>query len=392
MRLTFVVSNLACGGVQRVTAWLSGALARRGHQVTVITFASDASDFFHLPQDVSRVALGITASRPTPLWRLPAVTASRLARIRRAVQSSAPDVVISRAAPVNVPTLLALRGPDYPVIVTEHGDTPAQRDASAPWPWRKRLWYRMRRLCYPAAFAVVSASQAIDRQFSWLPVRRRAVIHNPFAPIGRLAPCRDVPHRLRVVSMGRLAPDKGFDVLLRAFARIAERFREWQLLIIGDGSLRGELQRLAHELALDDQVLFTGAVTDPSALLQSAQLYVMASRCEGFPNALGEAMSCGLPAIATDCPGGVRELLRDGVDGCLVPPDDAATLADALADLMADPEKRTRLGRRAEEVVERFGCEKTLDEWEQLLQRATASSGPGTVCYNSPPRARSSVG
>jgi hypothetical protein len=109
MRLTFVVSNLACGGVQRVTAWLSGALARRGHQVTVITFASDASDFFHLPQDVSRVALGITASRPTPLWRLPAVTASRLARIRRAVQSSAPDVVISRAAPVNVPTSMATR-------------------------------------------------------------------------------------------------------------------------------------------------------------------------------------------------------------------------------------------------------------------------------------------
>jgi glycosyltransferase involved in cell wall biosynthesis len=382
VRLTFVVANLACGGVQRVTAWLSGGLARRGHQVTVITLADEASDFFRLPPDVSRVALGISTNTPTPLWRLAPVVASRLSRIRRAVQSSAPDAVISRAAPVNVPTLIALHGLGYPVVVTEHGDTP-------PWPWRKSLWYRMRRLCYPAAFAVLSASHAVDRQFSWLAARRREVIHNPFAPIHKLETRGAGAHRPSIVSMGRLSPDKGFDVLLRAFARIAGRFREWQLIIVGDGKLREELRRLAHELALGEQVAFTGAVADPSAILQSAQLYVMASRCEGFPNALGEAMSCGLPVVATDCPGGVRELVRERVDGSLVPPDDPGALADALADLMADPAKRARMGARAGEVVERFACEKILDDWEWLLQRAAVSGG---VCYNPRPRARSSVG
>jgi glycosyltransferase involved in cell wall biosynthesis len=389
VRLTFVVSNLACGGVQRVTVWLSGELARRGHHVTLITFADEASDFFHLPPDVSRVALDISTSTPTPLWRLPAVTASRLLRIRRAIQSSAPDAVVSRAAPVNVPTLIALHGLAYPVVVTEHGDTPAQRGASAPWPWRKMLWYRMRRLCYPSAFAVLSASHAIDRQFSWLSASRRAVIHNPFAPIQPLTPQPDVPARLRIVSMGRLSPDKGFDVLLRAFARVAGQFPQWQLVIIGDGKLRPELDRLSKELALGDQVVFTGAVADPSAILQIAQLYVMASRCEGFPNALGEAMSCGLPVVATDCPGGVRELVRERVDGCLVPPDDPGALADALAELMADPAKRAEMGARAGEVVERFACERILDDWEWLLQRAAVSEG---VCYNPRPRARSSVG
>jgi GalNAc-alpha-(1->4)-GalNAc-alpha-(1->3)-diNAcBac-PP-undecaprenol alpha-1,4-N-acetyl-D-galactosaminyltransferase len=371
VRLTFVVSNLACGGIQRVTVWLSGGLATRGHQVTVITFADGASDFFHPSQDVSRVALGIHNSAPTPAWRLAPATASRLVRIRRAIQSSTPDVVISRAAYVNVPTLISLRGLGYPVIVTEHGDTPPQREAAAPWPWRKWLWYRMRRFCYPCAFTVVSASHAIDRHFSWLAPRRRAVIHNPFARNGRPAPPAALAERPRLVSIGRLSHDKGFDLLIRAFARIARRFPQWQLLIVGDGKLRRALQRLSEDLALGDQVVFAGAVSDPLPLLQQAQLYVMASRYEGFPNALGEALSCGLPVVATDCPnGGVRELVRDAVDGCLVPPEDPVALADALADLMADAPTRARLAERAAEVVERFGCERILDDWERLLHRA----------------------
>jgi GalNAc-alpha-(1->4)-GalNAc-alpha-(1->3)-diNAcBac-PP-undecaprenol alpha-1,4-N-acetyl-D-galactosaminyltransferase len=384
VRLTFVVSSLTCGGIERVTVWLSSGLAARGHQVTVITFADESRDFFRLPQNVSRKALGIGHGPPTPLWRLITVTARRLARIRQAVQSSAPDVVISRAVQVSVPTLLAVRGLGYPVIITEHGDKPLRRDAASPWSWRKWLWYRLRRLCYSSAFTVVSVSRAIDGHFSWLSTHRRAVIYNPFPPIESGVPRAAAPDRPRLVSMGRLSHVKGFDVLLRAFARIAGRFPEWQLLIVGDGELRDELRRLSDELVLGDQVVFAGAVSEPLATLQQAQLFVMPSRYEGFPNALGEALSCGLPVIAADCPsrpsrvwhpGGVRELVRDGVDGLLVPPEDPAALAHAMASLMADPEKRQRLASRAREVAERFAFERILDEWELLLVRAAAANG-----------------
>lgn len=388
MRLTFVVSSLACGGVERVTVRLSSGLAARGHEVTVVTFADESWDFFRLPQSVSRVALGIGKGQPTPLWRLVPATAGRLARIRQAIQATAPDVVISRAVQINVPLLIALRGLDYPAVVTEHGDKPLRRDAAGQWPWRKWVWYRLRRLYYPTAFTVVSVSRSIDRQFSWLSTRRRAVIYNPFPPIERAATREAAPGRPRLVSMGRLSHVKGFDVLLRAFARIAGRFPEWQLLILGDGELRDELRRLSHGLGLADQVAFAGAVAEPSATLQQAQLFVMPSRYEGFPNALGEALSCGLPVIATDCPsrpprawhlapgadpGGVRELVRHGVDGWLVPPDDPASLAHALASLMGDPGERRRLAGRAREVIERFACERILDDWERLLRRAAAA-------------------
>jgi GalNAc-alpha-(1->4)-GalNAc-alpha-(1->3)-diNAcBac-PP-undecaprenol alpha-1,4-N-acetyl-D-galactosaminyltransferase len=116
-------------------------------------------------------------------------------------------------------------------------------------------------------------------------------------------------------------------------------------------------------------------------VLRQAQLFVMPSRYEGFPNALGEALSCGLPVVAADCPsrperawqpGGVRELVRDGVDGYLVPPDDPLRLAQALAGLMADIAKRRQLASRAAEVTERFALETILDQWERLLQPAAA--------------------
>ena len=383
MRLTFVVSSLGCGGVERVTVHLAGGLAARGYQVTVISLAQASRDFFRLPQNVSRVTLGIGSGPPTALWRLGPAIARRLAAIRQAIQATAPEVVIARSNRINVQVLIGLRGLGYPVIVTEHGDRPTGGDAAGAWSWRKWLWYRLRRFSYPLAFAVVSVSHAIDRQFAWLSPRHRAVIYNPFPPVENSASRRAAPERQRLVSMGRLSHDKGFDILLKAFGRIAGRFPDWQLVILGDGELRGELRRRSEELALGDQVVFAGAVSEPLATLQQAQLFVMPSRYEGFPNALGEAMSCGLPVIAADCPsrpsrarhpGGVRELVRDGVDGLLVPPEDPAALAHAMASLMADPEKRQRLASRAGEVAERFAFERILDEWELLLARAAAAN------------------
>ena len=387
MRLTFVASSLGCGGVERVTVRLSDGLAARGHDVTVVTLADERSDFFRLSSKVQRQALGIAKGPPTPLWRLAPAVSRRLAAIARAIEASAPDVVISRAVQVNVPVLMALRGRGYPTIVTEHGDRALRADADGGFPWRKWLWYRLRRLCYPFAFRLVSVSRAIDEHFSWLPSERRAVIYNPFPEVASVG-ARAQPDRPRLVAVGRLSHDKGFDVLIRAFARIARRFAAWQLHILGDGDLREELQQLSEELGLRDQVLFAGEVANPLAALQQAQLFVMASRYEGFPNALGEALSCGLPAIATDCPsrpgrvrrpGGVRELVRDGVDGCLVPPDDPERLAQALARLMADPHRRRRLAARAREVTERFSFETILDQWERLLYAAAGVRCPSTA-------------
>ena len=391
-RVTFVAAGLRCGGIERALVSLVSGLLARGHPVTVITYAAAGTDFFTLPQNVARISLNIRVGAPIPFRQLFSTTRARLKALRVAIDASEPDVVISHAPQINVPTLLAMRGSPVPVIVTEHGDVPVRPEAARPWLWKKWVWYRLRRHCYPRAFKVVSVSRAIDRSFAWLPKERREVIHNPLPLISPQLPSPTElpsgldPHRPWIVSMGRLSHAKGHDVLLAAFARVSARFPQWQLVIIGDGELRKQLHELAGELMEKQRVFFTGALASPFALLRHAQIFVLASRYEGFPMAVAEALACGLPVIAADSPsrprkfgergviaGGIRELVRDGIDGLLVPRENPVALADAIARWIENPQERRRLAQQAASGMTRFSREQVVEDWERLVEQALAA-------------------
>jgi glycosyltransferase involved in cell wall biosynthesis len=170
--------------------------------------------------------------------------------------------------------------------------------------------------------------------------------------------------------MGRMTEQKGFDLLLEAFARVAARHTEWQLEIWGEGPLRSELERVRERWRLSGRARFPGRTEDAYGVLRAADLYVLSSRYEGFPMVLCEAMAVGLPVVAFDCRTGPREIVRDGVDGLLVPAGDIDALARALDRLMGDVEARARLGARAPEVCERFGLARVLALWDQVFDAA----------------------
>jgi GalNAc-alpha-(1->4)-GalNAc-alpha-(1->3)-diNAcBac-PP-undecaprenol alpha-1,4-N-acetyl-D-galactosaminyltransferase len=392
-RITLVVASLACGGVERAVASLAAGLLQRGYHVSVLTFSGRELDFFSLSPGIRRSTLGLTPSGPLSLLRLPSALCQRLRALKNALDSTKPDLVIAYTPKINVLTLLATSGETYPVIVTEHGDVSVRATATKPWRWRYWGWYRLRRLCYRRATAVVSVSKAVDRNMAWLAPERRHIIHNGFAPVDLSTSTPPAPagaswDRPWLVTMGRMVPEKAQEVLIDAFASIAPQFRSWQLILIGDGALRGELERRAAPLG--DQIVFAGAVTDPYRLLQQAELFVMSSRYEGFPMALGEALMCGLPVIATDCPsspsggnaregGGIRELVRDGVNGLLVPPEDSNALAEALATCMSDPHLRSRLSRNSGESVAHFSLPRILDKWEELFRKVGEKAPTGAL-------------
>jgi glycosyltransferase involved in cell wall biosynthesis len=177
---------------------------------------------------------------------------------------------------------------------------------------------------------------------------------------------KDDRDKKTIVAMGRMRHQKGFDLLLKAFASCSNP--EWRLVIFGEGQERKGFELLIRELGLEGKVFMPGVVKDSMSLLKQADLFVMSSRFEGFPNALLEAMACGLPVISFDCPSGPGEIIRNGVDGLLVAPEDVNAMADAMKRLMADGEERKRLGTRAIEVLDRFGIEKVMKKWEELLQ------------------------
>jgi glycosyltransferase involved in cell wall biosynthesis len=173
--------------------------------------------------------------------------------------------------------------------------------------------------------------------------------------------------RPSVVAMGRLVPQKGFDLLLRAFAQCVDRHPEWSLRIFGEGTERQRLLALAAELGIAGKLDLQPVTKEPERVLRESNLFVLSSRYEGFPMALLEAMACGLPVISFDCHSGPREMISHGVNGILVPPGDARALADAMNRLMGNELERRVLSVRAVEIVERFGFSSVNAMWRNLF-------------------------
>jgi glycosyltransferase involved in cell wall biosynthesis len=172
----------------------------------------------------------------------------------------------------------------------------------------------------------------------------------------------------RVIALGRLASEKGFDLLVEAFGRVAWDFPDWGLAILGEGPERSRLEGHIERCGLAGRVRLPGAVANPFPTLRAADLFVLSSTTEGFGNALVEGMACGLPVVATDCWHGPQDLVRDGVEGLLVPPGDASSLAAALRRMMADEPLRRECAARAKESARRFALDRVMLSWDAALR------------------------
>jgi glycosyltransferase involved in cell wall biosynthesis len=243
-----------------------------------------------------------------------------------------------------------------------------------------RLWDALRRLVYPMASALVVQTRAL---MPWacsvmLGRRKTHVVRNPVRDMQRFVRAERDPRDRVVITAGRLAPEKGFDVLLAAFSQLGVCFPEWRLIILGEGPERPALTALARSLGITDRVSFPGWIAEPGEWFATADLFVMSSRYEGFPNALLEAMACRLPVISTDCVGS-REILTHAVDGVLVPVDSAPALAGAMSELMADRALRQRLAEAALAASRRYSLDAIVREWDSILTAGRVMDEPCRV-------------
>ena len=179
-------------------------------------------------------------------------------------------------------------------------------------------------------------------------------------------PLPDAVRRPFLLSVGRLEYQKGHDTLLRAFAASRARHTH-DLFILGEGSLETELRGLARDLGIADRVRLTGFLANPYAWMAEADLFVMPSRWEGFPNAAAEAAAAGAAMLLADCPYGPREIVQDGYTGTLFPVDDGAALAAQIDRLLADPQARARHGFAAQLRVRRFGIDRIAGQYADLI-------------------------
>jgi glycosyltransferase involved in cell wall biosynthesis len=256
---------------------------------------------------------------------------------------------------------------EIPIIISERVD-----------PSRHKIgWLRdqLRTYTYPKARFIVVPSKRVGDYFSAKLQPKIRIIGNP-VPVRPLQAEPTVAKgcgRKRVVAVGRHEPQKGFDLLLEAFALVASDYPHWDLVIFGDGPDRSKLEARIQALALGPRVTLKGIVTDLFEELSASHLIAFPSRYEGFPNALAEGMAMGLPAIGYQRVSGVEDLILDGKTGLLIEPQEGARgLASAMATLMANDVMRGTLGRAAHEHVRRWAPDRVFALWEDLLENAAS--------------------
>jgi|GEM_PF-523506 len=363
LRMALVTSSLGGGGAERVLATMANHWAGLGWEVTVFTLRADeATTAYPLHERVRVVRLNLIRER-NPVWDLGHL--GRLLALRRALRATAPDVVISFLDKLNVAVLLALVGTGTRVVVTEH-----------LVPWRHPLgavWETLRRIVYRRAARIVSPTAGIRDYLAQRVPGRYTVLGYPaqllsgaVSPVTRRAPL--------IFAAGRLAPEKGFDVLIAAFARVHAQHPAWRLEIAGEGPLRSALAAQIEAAGLGKSVELRGHLPAARERMCDAAIFVLSSRNEAYPMVVCEAMAAGAAVVATDCPTGPREMITAGVDGLLVPPDDAPALAEALLKLITNAALREKLAAAAHVGARRFASETVMPQWDGLVRQVMAET------------------
>ena len=354
--------TLGDGGADRVTVTLLHHLdrARFAPSIALVRAGGVLAD--EVPRDVPVIDLGAP--------RL----AAAVPYLARAIRARQPDVVVCTAGGANVIAAAAhrLAGSTARLVLSERSSL-RRHDRSG---LRSAVELRLKRLAYRRADLITAVSEGVARdlvELLALPGARVQVVYNPMVaddlpdraaePVGHpwFTGGQPVP-----VAVGRLVDVKDYPVMLDALAQI-RRTCPARLAILGEGPRHGELEARARSLGVGDAVAFLGYDKNPYRYMKRATLVIQSSRAEGLPGALIQSLACGTPVVATDCDHGPREVVRDGVDGYLVPVGDPGALAARSLAILGDPGLRARLGVAGAEGAARFSIASSMQRYHAAI-------------------------
>ncbi len=367
MNIIFVLASLGSGGAERVVSLLANKMVERKHQVEIICLKFN--DVYYQIDSRVKVTLAMqqTKSRLTEIFWL-----------RNYIYKKKPDVVIPFTEGVYCFTIFSLLGTHIPIIASE------RLDPAAMSPTRKLL----KRLFLPFADWLVVQTQSIKDYFPKRIQKKTSIIYNPVnedvfksldglqvqgANAASSVQSLNTPmegrgqERLnRIISVGRLYPQKNQKMMIRAFAKIADDFPDWQLVIYGEGPLRAELESLVSSFKLQERVLLPGRTENVIEELRKSKIFCLSSDYEGMSNAMIEAICVGLPVISTKV-SGTNELIKDKETGCLVDLDNEMMLSSAMAFLMGNETVRKEMSHRNIIKSNKFNQVSIVNEWIELI-------------------------
>ncbi len=348
MKIFFVTRGLHNhGGIERVTSVVANELSARGYHVGIVCLQKGKPYF---PLNKSVELLYVEGSR-----------LMRLCNLKGLYKKQSPDVVVflgSHRLLTNIPAAKGFRN-----ITWEHFNT------NINWhPFHKiSRW-----LGAKYSNRIVTLTQRDADNYKKLFNAQNAIcIPNPITINGVVPSDR---RQKIVLAVGRLASQKGFDMLIDAWAKVDGRKDGWRLRIVGSGSHRKRLLVQIAQNGLADSVEIIPATPNISELYQSSALMVMSSRYEGLPLVLIEAMAYGLPIVSFDCDTGPSQIIEHNKTGLLVEPNNIDLLASSLDKMMSDKGLQTQCAANALQSVERFSTKNIIDQWEQLFVELSQES------------------
>lgn len=353
MHITIFLGGLSGGGAERVACNIANYLFEKGHNVCILTVGND-NPSYTLNTHIERFFLA--SENTSRNFLIEAVL--RIYRFLKFVKKNKTDVYVV-FLPFPTVMLLSVRWlVRAKVIASERAD---------PNTYSNMYQHLLKRLACKADAWVFQTNQQKEWYGDSVSSTRSTIIANAINEEFILPEfCGE--RRKLIVTAGRLNKQKNHRLLLKAFAQLSQKYVDYVLHIYGEGPLKEDLQMLINEYKLVDRAYLSGYSNDVISAIKDASLFVLSSDYEGMPNALMESMALGLPCISTDCGGGgARFLIDNGVNGILVPCNDADALASAMDEILSDKNFANRLGKEARKISERFSPDKIYGYWEQFI-------------------------
>lgn len=364
MRIAITILDLtAGGGMERTTTLLANTFVQQGHHVTIISiFKAGKNPIYNIDDrvEIQYLVSGCYTHKNSILTNLK-LYKHAVQRLRSYCQENDQDVIIGQAFLCNV--FLWLSGNVKKVFACEH----FKYEMYTPFIRRFRNWV------YKKFKHVVVLTEADAKKYEQRGIHTNIIPNMVSFPI---VSDKTYGHREKhMISVGRLHPQKGYDLLLQALKPVFCQYPDWRIDIYGEGEDRQKLESLRKKLNLEQYVGFPGFCKDIRKEYLSSSFYVMSSRYEGLPMVLLEAMTCGLPIVSFDCPEGPASLLKDGV-GYLVPPEDIEALSSAICRLIEDENLRITYSQKSLEVAQLYSPEIIYKKWIDLFGIATIINSP----------------
>lgn len=358
MKILICIATMRAGGAERTTAALANEFIIN-NQVTILTLDHDVS-FYKLDEKIHHIPLGIckeSRSKGEAVLN----NLNYIFQIRKIIKKLQPDAILCMTSTMWLIGYLAKLFLKARLVGSERSN-PYRDTATGIWKQFKKLGAL---LCDGMIFQTERAQKYYTRS-----VQKKSIV----IPNGIWnQDIEDIPYyeekEKKICGMGRLIELKGFDTLIKAFAEVSSKISDYKLVIYGEGPERKNLEKLIKELKVEDKVELPGIYENAICEIAKAKVFVLSSRYEGMPNALIEAMACGVACIATDCEMGPRELIEQEKNGILVPTDHISRMSGAMYELISDSEKARRISENAYQIRTKLSASQIANRYYQYLKK-----------------------